>query len=525
MAGTAGKRASFLLPRFSGTGSSVLGKEGPVNLGFAAVFTTVAMAMGAAVVTVAGVTLSERFDTLNVLAEISTQSGLKAHAFLRNLIAVIVASGACIAVSGCMGTVGAKRNTKLLVVMCSVLGTAAAAAMMFATVSSNLFLLDLVTVMCEEEDCNPRDAGFTNQQLDILSASLAMFDECCLAQHETFSEEAKLATDSLGFTDISLFETRVQQVAYPECPEEGPVEAVCENKVPPVIAELLNFERRLCTCIPNDSYTQVVLTLQAMKNNSETGCSALGTATFAITDDIFVPTTPSRVLNLLAGQYRDYFLLNKDELVGFNVPLVGTPAPPYIPGDNPNGGFGCGLGVSKGFMWYQALMLEEYLRPILSTASACASVTIVCSILALIFVFIAKRDQLETMDEGGSFALSAPSNFTRSAVPQRTPEASEILVSAEVHGEEGSKTTTTTEEESPESTITDPESPKRSDSEELNAQNLAKRLKAFYLAHEPSKLDRFGGSADPVVFALANGEEALNVKLRAKFNADLSTFN
>jgi len=384
-------------------------------------------------------------------------------------------------VASVLGVLGSQMNSKPLVLAFCLLATGASVLAIIAAAGMSSILSDFESTLCLSAECNPRDGldaatPFSSRMLEIVDLQLALFDNCCLAQHKNWGDISEASEPAT--VDFNLYNFRIQQEMFGPCPADPNVDvsSVCQGttKIPGIVSEALaSISPKLCTCIPNpqDSYNAI-----SSRINAADTCAKLKNVYVYLESNEKIPSEQISLFSAIATQANSaYFSSYPQEIEeGFlKVPLIGNPGPAWDKTieSMENGGFGCGIGITKGFMYYIVLYLQQNLAVLTIIAYTSSIANIFMVVLFTIFLCMAKDGGLDDIFETD---LVVDKNLNTKVKPQ------------------------------------------------LSFEKVEAKLNAFYQQHDPSKLVSNGNiHPDVVEFALDRGIDVLNAKLRLKYKADL----
>mmetsp|Transcript_21123 Transcript_21123/g.37059 ORF Transcript_21123/g.37059 Transcript_21123/m.37059 type:complete len:527 (-) Transcript_21123:13-1593(-) len=455
--------------------------------------------------TIAGGLALEGAGNLNNYATLAKNIDAGTFTTLRACVYILFTGSILLTVASAVQFWIAQRNKRRRRILLSSIVVLFCAAMPLASsIIGKGAVEDLYEALCyTSTNCTPRDDLIERVQA-IVDVELAIFDTCCIANALEYSLQQDNLTTALGVSDVNLYEERIMTEPYGICSTGNIQEANCAGKLPAIIDNLGldDLGARLCTCAPNlkDEYNITVEEIEATN-----ACENFEYMQITLDTSTYIPTQQFSLLSVLTSSYREYFSLHPEQKTEIVTPIVGSPGPPWDAAAFPYGGFGCGLGMSKGFIWYTYLYAEENFSKSFTLGLASAGLAISASLLTGCFLLLLNSNDLDIWDYGEN---GRNTDFTTiSSRSQQSSDSNPVWVPTRNTQKEaralgtGSKRVLVT----------------RAEQEALQV-----RLNAFYAAYEPSKLDSNGCvDQDIVNFGLVRGEDALNAKLRAKYGADL----
>lgn len=340
---------------------------------------------------------------------------------------------------------------------------------------------------------NQRVTPLVGVQKDIVDFHLGIFNECCASRNWTAQPPAVPCTPTwIDGTD---------------CPDlREPDKTLVQTYIPS--ARVL-----LCSCA--SSAGKLAAFEAAIR---DTGfCAKAATATINAVGLVLPSPIPGNLKLQTLTSLRPEFNIPYS-----TVKLVGWYEIPATNPDQTNPGttpFGCGLGYQKGLQFMVDIWFAQNAAP----ASTAALALGVCNWLVMIIaIAIAKMQDAEDIEESkgqnkwdqiqdipSSFAMTAPAGHHNPVIHDsgglvviQNPQqfAQSYNLSSSTHSSVASSA---------------------SAQNSLAKDQLAQRLGAFYVKYEPGK--DLNDVDDVAKWAMLNGVQALNAKLKSKYGADLDS--
>jgi len=471
--------------------------DGPLNYTFIRVFASLASIAGIILTGFSGASFSS-LGPLQSYAEISDGAGLSGFQGLVLGIYMVLA-GAVVVWLGAVGSFwGAHFSKRPIIIFFCIVVTIGAVISLVGSILGTSARSKMYSGLCVEDGCYPGDGSHNQATEDMVNVLQATFDECCIPRAREYDLVQGNLTEKLGYADIELWETRVQQQAFGPCVDSDPFSSTCPGVTPAILDDLgevfATLKEKLCTCAPDASnYNKAI---QAIRNKNS--CSKFDGYSITIDASVGIPTQSAGLLSAIVPQYSDYFSLHEEDRNGFKALLHGNPGPDWE--KNLGGGFGCGLMITKGYQYYAYLYVQENFKAVFNAGIACSIIALISVLLTIAYIFVARSDDDLDDYEYDSYgvAMAKPIINIR-AKPQTQPQSPSQLTAAP------------------------PPAKPVSSKSGLKKEQLEDQLVAFYERHEPSKLD--DGKVDPGVvnFGLTKGLKALNAKLKSKYGVDLNS--
>jgi hypothetical protein len=347
-----------------------------------------------------------------------------------------------------------------------------------------------------------------NQELHKIW-SLAVFEKCCFNK---------------GYDAQALFAP-----CGTACPSDASGKLL-DSRID-IIIDLID-PTDLCTCVKDQAaYTAMLARVD------ENTCTMLNKARIFFKDDLIIPTT-----NIKIGVVKSQLFPNTPVI---KVPVVGWHLAPELDtsGKTQTGyGFGCGLGYPKGLMWIQEIYYDQNITPLGGQYAGIGGATIgAAGFVVFIFLFLAVSDDDAQSNVDGSMAAKWQNDNVATGIISPYQQQQQPQIQA------------------PRMNMPPPQQPQMAyngnNGGGLMAQNptyrgppasnmqvpgvviagntaagggggggsnndLSAQLRAFYRQYDPKKTE--ADVATISAWGRQNGLQALNAKLRSKYNADLS---
>lgn len=402
-----------------------------------------------------------------------------------NALSAAVAGGALMIVAAFPGLLGAARNLKGLIVIFILLS---AIGSFVAIIGGAIFLnvpalLSERTYVSNRNDISPALVGLES---DLSDFTLATYNECCSSRNWTAQTRAKPCTGSNTLDCPDITDVRVRD----NMPGGGKI--------------------LLCMCASSQSKLDQ---FQDAIRNSEGFCEAAAGALVNANGLKLPAKALSQNVQSLTAKYFTY----KYDYI----PIVGwyeVPSTNPQPQDSKPYPFGCGIGYQKGlaFMtdtWFQ----QNTVTP--ATAAIALGVVNLCLLLFGALVGLIAHDDASgagTQADKWAGVTDVPANYA-----QTVPSQGLQLEHGSGSDGKGSH---------PDSLqMQNQQPPVAVFAQQFHSHNpqysdpaLFDKVSAFYGKYEPGK--SVADVEDVTKWAHINGVEALNAKLQAKYQNDLTTF-
>lgn len=431
-------------------------------------------------------------------------SGYTAYEYGVLSLLTCIAGGGLTVGAGFVGVFGSLVKSKWLYLLFILLSLAASSIMI---VSPLLFLNTLPMMSSytgEDEDLyyvgNPNDADFNLDEIQhaLLDYNIGIFNECCV--EPGFNAQSYMLACT-GDNDV-------------DCPviEDERIDQFLDPSI-------------LCTCAT--SQTKIDQYRAAVKENDL--CNIMGNIHIDATT-LKIPTVGVDLYLAISSLYSSA-TLDEIPLIGFHEdPSVYTD-PQFFPDatDEPDNGFGCGIGFVKGVMWFTFVWYEETLKPIAINGIALGCVQFGLLIIALLIHYLQSHD-----DQYVGQVEDRPAEFAITTMHQPLPADKQAQMNSMI----SQNTQQMGQQQQPVSKFTIPGDNNNNNNamktdpasnsdvqvsvvDEKAREEVRTKLLAFYNKYEPDK--SMADVEDIADWAATNGIDQLNKKLKSKYNDDLST--